>query len=83
MKNRYYIITSPDRFTNELDRVKIVVDLEDYVGFTYSNSKFADNFGQISYMEKSKFKDMIIKDLGTAPEWSPDEITDDFTRSIS
>ena len=79
MKNRYYLITQD----YEINRVKVVVELEDYVGFTYSNSRYEDDFGAIAYLLKSEFLQRVVKDLGTNPEWSPDEITDDFTRSIS
>ena len=83
MKNRYYLIINPDYKTVELDRIKVLIELDDYVGFTYINSRFEDDFGRISYVEKSKLKDLIVKDLGTNPEWSPDELDDDSARSIS
>ena len=79
MKNRYYLITED----YILNRVKVVVELEDYVGYTYSNRRYADDFGGITYTLKSEFLKKVVKDLGTNPEWSPDELSDDFTRSIS
>lgn len=79
MKNRYYLITQD----YEISRVKVVVELEDYVGYTYSNGRYADDFGMIAYLLKSEFLKKVVKDLGTNPEWSPDEIVYDTTRSIS
>ena len=80
MKNRYYLITQD----YEINRVKVVVELEDYVGYTYMNSRYVDDFGAITYLLKSDFLQKVVKDLGTNPEWSPDETyLDDSTRSIS
>lgn len=80
MKGRYYLING----AYTLDRVKVVVELEDYVGYIDSNSRYEDDFGIINYLLKSEFSNLIITDLGTNPDWSPDELpVYDPSRSIS
>ena len=79
MKNNYYLIKED----YAINRVKVVVELDDYVGFMYNNGRYVDEFERITYRPKTDFLGQIIKNLGTNPEWSADEILYDDTRSIS
>lgn len=79
MKNKYYLIKE----NCTINRVKVVVELDDYVGYMYNNGRHVDDFERITYISKTDFLKQIIKNLGANPEWSADEIIYNDTISIS
>ena len=65
-KNNYYILGT-------YGRVKIVAMTEEYVGFIIQNTATIDPNTPITYAFKESFAEIVLADLGTNPEYSPDE----------
>jgi hypothetical protein len=69
-KNHYYLI----KITNkQITRIKVVAVVDNYVGFIHANAK--NNMEKmLIYQDITTDPFEIIKDLGTNPDFSNDEL---------
>ena len=65
-KNNYYLLIGHQR-------VKIVTIVDEYVGYIIQDTLHSNPNEAVMYEVITDFKNSILLDLGTNPEYSPDE----------